>query len=40
MGNILYDMEIDDQQGRTWQSRISLGIIDKMHSTNFSQFVD
>ena len=30
MGNILYDVEIDDQLGRTWQSWISLGIIDKM----------
>ena len=30
MGNILYDMEIDDQLGRIWQSWISLLIIDKI----------
>ena len=28
MGNILYDVEIDDQLGRTWQSWISSGYRD------------
>ena len=28
MGNILYDVEIDDQLGRTWQSWISCGYLD------------
>ena len=27
MGNILYDVEIDDQLGRTWQSWISSGYL-------------
>ena len=31
MGNILYDMEIDDQLGWAWQSGISRGMSDKMH---------
>ena len=42
MGNILYDVEIDDQLGRTWQSWISSGYLSGflINCRNFSLFVD